>query len=454
VAVTVGVGITTRNRPDILATCLEHVRKHTPGARIVVVDDASDVPVPGADHRFAENAGIARAKNKCLELLADCEHIFLFDDDCWPVADGWYEPYVNSAEPHLMYIFEVFHESANSSVQLKDTKVLYADSRHVAYSHPRGCMLYCDRRVLDVAGGMDAAFGMWGFEHGDWSNRIHAFGLTTFRFPDVAGSSALIHSMDEYGADAHLSTVDGTDRRACLKRNSALYKSHWNAPIRCEFRETPLSGSRDIVLTSYLSGVVDPQRGVTWGPDPGATDPLRQSLGGRELIVFSDSIPGVSVEPGLNPYFARWMHVYRYLRDHEDVRYAFCVDATDALMLHDPFPHMRPGALYCGSEPATLSLPWMVRNHPTYAAWLRRNASRPLLNCGLVGGDRATVMRLAHDVLREYMDAMTNGHDMPFDMGAFNFAAYEGGYEIVTGPLVHTRFKAYEAESDAWWKHK
>src|SRR5690606_9326345 len=100
----IGVGITTHNRPDVFAQTLRKMREHLPaGARLVVVDDASTNPVAEATYRFEKNVGIARAKNKCLELLADCEHIFLFDDDCAPVVDGWERPYIDSPEPHLAF---------------------------------------------------------------------------------------------------------------------------------------------------------------------------------------------------------------------------------------------------------------------------------------------------------------------------------------------------------------
>jgi hypothetical protein len=82
----IGVGITTRNRNDVLATTRQRIEAHTLGAHIVVVVDASAKPVDGANYRFDENVGIARAKNKCLELLdaAGCKHLFLFDDDTYP----------------------------------------------------------------------------------------------------------------------------------------------------------------------------------------------------------------------------------------------------------------------------------------------------------------------------------------------------------------------------------
>src|SRR5690606_19722248 len=78
----VGVGVTTRNRNKIVAETVERIRNHLPaGAVLFVVDDASETPVEGADYRFEKNVGIARAKNKCLELLmsAGVEHLYLMD---------------------------------------------------------------------------------------------------------------------------------------------------------------------------------------------------------------------------------------------------------------------------------------------------------------------------------------------------------------------------------------
>ena len=86
----IGIGLTTHNRPEVLEKSLAEHRKFLPEvAVLVVVDDASHPPAkaPGATlFRFPHNAGIAAAKNKCIELLMDagCTHFFLFDDDSWP----------------------------------------------------------------------------------------------------------------------------------------------------------------------------------------------------------------------------------------------------------------------------------------------------------------------------------------------------------------------------------
>lgn len=182
----IGIGITTHNRPDLLARALEAHEKHLPeGATLVVVDDASETPAERADFRFERQAGIARAKNKCLELLVDagCEHLFLFDDDTWPEADDWWKPYVESAEPHLMYTFAAERLSEADGV--------------AEYPGPNGVMLYVERRVLDKVGGMDPRFGIWGHEHISWSDRIFSAGLTTFRYQDIADHDDLIYACDE-----------------------------------------------------------------------------------------------------------------------------------------------------------------------------------------------------------------------------------------------------------------
>src|SRR5690606_30128745 len=106
---TIGIGITTYGRPDVLEKCLANMKAFLPpDAYVVVIDDASPEPVrvpEWVDHvvRHETNKGIAASKNACLVALEGCDHIFLFDDDTWPKVDEWWVPYVDSPEPHLMY---------------------------------------------------------------------------------------------------------------------------------------------------------------------------------------------------------------------------------------------------------------------------------------------------------------------------------------------------------------
>src|SRR5690606_4684793 len=117
----IGIGLTTHNRRDVLKKSLSFHKKHLPkGAKLIVVDDASEIPVKGVDFRFEHNAGIAASKNKCIELLEGCEHIFLFDEDCWPITDDWHLPYINSG--------------------IKDRKSTRLNSSHVKISYAVFCL--------------------------------------------------------------------------------------------------------------------------------------------------------------------------------------------------------------------------------------------------------------------------------------------------------------------------
>lgn len=243
----IGVGITTHNRPDAFQKTFLEIKRRTPGAKIVVVDDASDIPVQEADFRFNENVGIARAKNKCLELLDDCEHIFLFDDDIYPIVDEWWKPYVESPEPHLMWMFDKPINDPGGSQIVE----IFRDSKHVSYHVTRGAMLYVHRSVLDVVGGMDPAFGKWGWEHVSWSDRIHSAGLTTWRYTDVVGSDKLMHSMDHHCEVKGTATEDAKKYAATVgneirmeNRNSARY---------IEYREL-----EDVVITTLFTKQPDP----------------------------------------------------------------------------------------------------------------------------------------------------------------------------------------------------
>lgn len=185
----VGIAITTHQRPEVLKRAIDQHMKHLPaGALVVVVDDGSNpaavVPAGVKLLRHEPAKGIAGAKNACIAALIDagCDHLFLFDDDCWPISDGWWKPYIESPESHLMMLWEY---------EFFRTDVL------VAHSRPKGCMLYAERRVIERIGGMDLAFGRWGCEHMQWSDRIFNAGLTSSRYMDVPGSENLFHACDK-----------------------------------------------------------------------------------------------------------------------------------------------------------------------------------------------------------------------------------------------------------------
>lgn len=476
----IAITITTFNRPAILLRGLAEQMKYLPigpdiEAKIFIVDDGSseqvderelskilvipNSPFESTYFKQIENKGIAAAKNKCLELADEwgADHIFLFDSDTWPRVQGWEQPYITSKEPHLMYIFEQFATAGKGGHNLSDCVEIYRDSEKVAYSHVRGCMLYVDRKVLDVVGGFDERYGKAMFEHTDFSNRIHNAGLTSFRVMDVPDSQSLIYAMDEY-REAQ-SSISREERSAGLASNRARWTASMTSTEYCEYR-TELSGDRDIVLTSYFTSAPDFQRkNQNWAADYSAIEPLINSVTkqGIDVVLLHDcfDLPN-RVECTMDPYWNRFLRAYEYLRDNPDVRRVFMTDATDVTMLNNPFGRMDPRKIYCGDEKALLGCRWISERAwlDPYRQFVRMNRNLRLLNVGLLGGSRKDVMMVLHDMLTLYADSKMKVNDMV----AFNYlmrGKYADRLAHGTG-LVNNRFKSFEptAEAAEWFMHK
>lgn len=442
-----GIGITTHNRNDLVRSTYEKIKALTPHAKIVIVDDCSDTPVEIQDaaiFRFEENVGIARAKNKCLELLSDCDHIFLFDDDCYPLVPDWWQPYVDSPEHHLMYCFDKW---ANN-IPVGDDRVIYKDDQHVAHSHARGCMMYVDSVALATIGGLCKDFGKAMDEHGDWSTRIHNAGLTTFKHMDVVDSSQLIYSMDQH--QEVNSSISHADRQTGLATNHKLLDERKDSTEYAPY-------GKDVVIACYFANVLDPQRNTTWKPDLKAIDKLKQSVEahGIEFVLIHNCFDlHNKVSIATTPYFERWLKEWQYLRDRPDINNVFVVDATDVDMVNNPFAHIEPGKLYIGDEPGnTLNNQWMLTRHlePSVNRYLRENGALPLLNCGVVGGSRELVMDLCREMYQYHFNAP---QDLT-EMGIFNKLLYSKYSEVMEyGRHVTSRFKKFEEATDAWFRHK
>lgn len=191
----IAICITTRNRQAILRKALSNWVQYFPdNAKLFLVDDASN-DIFHSDYRFETQQGIAKAKNKCLELAEGYDHVFLVDDDVYPKVQGWEKPYIESGLNHMALTFE-----RNSKGHLYSPSVRKSGSwnGYNTYTAPNGCFLYLTRKAIDTAGGMRPEFGIWGFEHVEYSQRIHLLGLTPHPYIDLPNSLDLIHVCDYY----------------------------------------------------------------------------------------------------------------------------------------------------------------------------------------------------------------------------------------------------------------
>ena len=446
----IGIAITTRNRRAIYERSIRQWHEYLPpGAVLVVVDDASDVAAPGASVRFDKQRGIARAKNAGIEALmnAGCEHLFLADDDTWPVKHGWADLYIDAGEPHLMYLFKDVWRGAKPD----HPPTIYNDGLTYALTHPRGCLLYLHRRVVDKIGGMRSEFGVWGNEHVEFSLRAFHAGLTSFPFQDACGSCDFVYACDEREPNIERS-VDHEQRRRELPRSDALLAEFRGTTDCVDYRDLD-----DVVITTLFSRQVDPQRGTEISPEVSSIGKWLASLQDCRPVILHDEMTTadpnyVKVPTALNPYLQRWISVFRWLRDHP-CRRAFATDGTDVELLHAPWPHMQPGWLYVGHENNIVGIPWMLNHHAPYREWIEANADRQLLNAGVVGADRPSLLEFCHDMVKGIAERPEHGIT---DMALFNMTAYQAKWRdrLVWGSRVVTKFKDDERNDFSWFKHK
>ena len=96
-------------------------------------------------------------------------------------------------------------------------------------------------------------------------------------------------------------------------------------------------------------------------------------------------------------------------------------------------------------------------NIADFEAYELQNSKETLLNCGIVGGCRKTMLSLfeklcaLHKKYNQHYKSKYTG-----DMGAFNYilrTQFEG--KLLHGTPVNTIFKMYENErDDCWFQHK
>jgi len=216
------------------------------------------------------------------------------------------------------------------------------------------------------------------------------------------------------------------------------------------------------ILTAFFNKHKDTQRNVYWDADPKQLQPLIESIKNNKLIVFTDCLNELDtdkvqykkVETTKSPYFERWFQYYQYLEQHPELDQVFCVDATDVVMLNDPFPKMQPSTIYVGDENEIVGCWWSLEKHPApFLQEFMKENKDTLLNIGLLGGDRSDIMNLISDFIDIY-----NQHDDlgETDMAVFNYLLYTKYFPLLShGEHVNTKFKKYETDNNKpWFRHK
>jgi len=150
----IGIALTTLNRP-------EHLKLAIRQQDLCLPDNTTIHVITGTN-------GIAAAKNECIEKLKDCDYIFLFDDDCFPIRTGWAEYFINehkrTGNHHFLYLNRI-----HNKIETKDGIDIYKDCG--------GCFMFLTKEVLQKVGGFYKGYGQYGYEHAGYTQRIFNAGL-------------------------------------------------------------------------------------------------------------------------------------------------------------------------------------------------------------------------------------------------------------------------------------
>lgn len=223
----IGIAITTHNRREIALQTIAAVLQFSPPETLIwVVDDGSAEAFTHDSRRIhiwrnEQPQGIARAKNRCFELLADCDHLFLMDDDCRPIHARWLEFYIEAARLTGAHHFSLSRRGkCRSNPRLGSMTINGVQISR--WKWPCGACQYYTAHCLKTAGGCDTRYARWGYEHVGLSARIHNMGLTPDRYIDVCGSADYVRMLDEDPAFER--TVDQGERYRYLASSRWLLR--------------------------------------------------------------------------------------------------------------------------------------------------------------------------------------------------------------------------------------
>lgn len=179
---TIGIGYTTYKRDDLLQECLDNLRLNT----------TSDYKLHIARDSDTDRRGIALRKNECLYHLQDCDYIFLFDDDCYPIKKGW-EQFViraheDSGEHHLAFLIDDIHQSKNF--------YFCGETTIKSFQMGGGVFLSITKECLKKVGGFWDEYDLYGFEHIGYSYRAFEAKLNSDLFMCVEGLEKYLFAYD------------------------------------------------------------------------------------------------------------------------------------------------------------------------------------------------------------------------------------------------------------------
>lgn len=238
------------------------------------------------------------------------------------------------------------------------------------------------------------------------------------------------------------------------------------------------------ILTTYFTTSVDPQRPMTWpSNDFSIIKEFYNSVVKHKLncVILhdncstefieqysTDKIKFVKVdEVKLNMVDYRWKLYHNLLEEMPEVKNVYCLDISDVIILKNPFKSMKKDMVYIGNEECINRDNWWMMeryksiNHTEVTGYVNELIDKQVLNCGILGGNRETILDVTEKMSTILEQA--NVTKTTVDMVVANAVVYKHyGDKIISGLPLNTKYRggafAFNGEDNgadkAWIQHK
>jgi hypothetical protein len=255
----IGVGIITCDRPQYFKDCYNCLKENY-DISFVIVDDGNnsvrDLIEWGEDNnahfiKTKGREGVAKAKNKALKYLldCDCEHIFIIEDDCIITNPDVFKKYIEAYKETGLKHFNFGPASPWNRIQEKpeligdlskrgeasqkgnaNPKMVINYKNNVSislYEHIVAMFTYYHASILNKVGLMDEEFyNAW--EHVEHTFRIIKNGDYTpfWWFADISGSENYIKEQEGEKANTSLAKNEEEFTKRVQDGLQIFYKKH------------------------------------------------------------------------------------------------------------------------------------------------------------------------------------------------------------------------------------
>ena len=164
-----------------------------------------------------EKLGPGHARNQVLSHFDGYDHVFIFDDDCYPLRKGWEKYFLEQAQAHNIHYMALVEPYQGEYV------ASYMEMQW--WRSALGCFIYQDKLAMETIGGYNTAYNRYGFEDAARSRRAINAGLTghetAWAFP--LRGLMYIHSEDVYGENP-IPNISFEDKMMYIGLNQKVYQ--------------------------------------------------------------------------------------------------------------------------------------------------------------------------------------------------------------------------------------